>query len=113
MEFNSNKPLRVFEAFAGYGSQSMALQRLHEDYPEFAFEVVGISEISKPAIAAYKAVHGDHIHNYGDITKIDWSAVSDFDLLTYSSLAKIYQRPVGNEALKKVLEQDPPCYGNV
>lgn len=62
----------------------MALQRLHEDYPEFAFEVVGISEISKPAIAAYKAVHGDHIHNYGDITKIDWSAVSDFDLLTYS-----------------------------
>lgn len=84
MEFNSNKPLRVFEAFAGYGSQSMALQRLHEDYPEFAFEVVGISEISKPAIAAYKAVHGDHIHNYGDITKIDWSAVSDFDLLTYS-----------------------------
>lgn len=34
--------IRVFEAFAGYGSQSMALKRLGID-----FEVVGISEIDK------------------------------------------------------------------
>lgn len=32
--------IRVFEAFAGYGSQSMALRRLAEDYPRFSFEVV-------------------------------------------------------------------------
>lgn len=70
--------IRVFEAFAGYGSQSMALKRLGID-----FEVVGISEIDKYAIQAYMAVHGE-THNYGDISKIDWSGVPDFDFLTYS-----------------------------
>lgn len=70
--------LRVFEAFAGYGSQSMALKRLAVDY-----EVVGISEIDKYAIQAYNAVHGD-TRNYGDICKIDWKSVPDFDLFTYS-----------------------------
>lgn len=70
--------IRVFEAFAGYGSQSMALRRLGID-----FEVVGISEIDKYAIQAYMAVHGDTA-NYGDISKIDWSSVPDFDFLTYS-----------------------------
>lgn len=70
--------LRVFEAFSGYGSQSMALRRLGID-----FEVVGISEIDKYAIKAYMAVHGD-TPNYGDIQKIDWSSVPDFDFLTYS-----------------------------
>lgn len=70
--------IRVFEAFAGYGSQSMALRRLGID-----FEVIGISEIDKYAIQAYMAVHGD-TPNYGDISKIDWSSVPDFDFLTYS-----------------------------
>lgn len=70
--------IRVFEAFAGYGSQSMALKRLGID-----FEVVGISEIDKYAIQAYMAVHGE-THNYGDISKIDWNSVPDFDFLTYS-----------------------------
>lgn len=70
--------LRVFEAFAGYGSQSMALKRLGID-----FEVVGISEIDKYAIQAYNAVHGE-TKNYGDISKINWEFVPDFDFLTYS-----------------------------
>jgi DNA (cytosine-5)-methyltransferase 1 len=70
--------LRVFEAFAGYGSQSMALQKLGIDY-----EVIGISEIDKYAIQAYMAVHGE-TPNYGDISKIDWKEVPDFDFLTYS-----------------------------
>lgn len=56
----------------------MALRRLGID-----FEVVGISEINKYAIKAYMAVHGD-TPNYGDISKIDWSSVPDFDFLTYS-----------------------------
>ena len=72
------KTLRVFEAFSGYGSQSMALKRLGVDY-----EVIGISEIDKYALQAYMAVHGE-TPNYGDISKIDWTAVPDFDFLTYS-----------------------------
>lgn len=70
--------LRVFEAFSGYGSQSMALKRLG-----IKFEVIGISEIDKYAIQAYMAVHGD-TPNYGNISKIDWKSVPDFDFLTYS-----------------------------
>ena len=84
MVYNSNNKLRVFEAFAGYGSQSLALERLKRDYPEFDFEVVGISEIDKYAIQAYDALH-PNVTNYGDISKIDWSQVPDFDLFTYSS----------------------------
>lgn len=70
--------LRVFEAFAGYGSQSMALRNIGVPH-----EVVGISEIDKYAIMAYNATHGD-TRNYGDISKIDWAEVPDFDFFTYS-----------------------------
>ena len=77
VDFGKDK-LRVFEAFSGYGSQSMALRRLGVDY-----EVVGISEIDKYAITAYNAVHGE-TKNYGDISTIDWAEVPDFDFLTYS-----------------------------
>lgn len=75
--------IRVFEAFAGYGSQSLALERLKRDYPDFEYEVVGISEIDKYAIQAYNALHPG-ITNYGDISKMEWYKVPDFDLLTYS-----------------------------
>ena len=74
--------IRIFEAFAGYGSQSMAMQRLKEDFG-LDYEIVGISEIDKHAIQAYNAVHPG-VHNYGDISKIDWNEVPDFDLFTYS-----------------------------
>ena len=76
--------IRVFEAFAGYGSQSLALERLKRDYPDFDYEVVGISEIDKYAIDAYNALHPG-VTNYGDISKINWDEVPDFELFTYSS----------------------------
>lgn len=75
--------IRMFEAFAGYGSQAMAMDELKRMYPDFDYEVVGISEIDKYAIQAYMAAHGE-TKNYGDISKIDWNDVPDFDLLTYS-----------------------------
>ena len=79
-----NYTIRVFEAFAGYGSQSIALHRLSADHPCFQYEVVGISEIDKNAIKAYRAIHGESTPNFGDIMYIDWSQVPCFDLLTYS-----------------------------
>lgn len=76
--------IRIFEAFAGYGSQAMAAKRLQRDFPDdVQFEFVGISEIDPSAIKAYQAVHGPTT-NYGDISKIDWEKVPDFDLFTYS-----------------------------
>lgn len=44
-KYNKQHPLRVFEAFAGYGSQSLAFKYLQENHPEFDFKVVGYSEI--------------------------------------------------------------------
>ena len=70
--------LRVFEAFAGYGSQSIALRNLGIEY-----EVVAISEIDKYAIKAYEAIHGP-TNNLGDISKIDPKDIPDHDLFTYS-----------------------------
>jgi hypothetical protein len=66
--------IKVFEAFAGYGSQSLALERLKKAYPDFDYEMVGISEIDKYAIQAYNTLHPG-VTNYGDISKIDWNQV--------------------------------------
>ena len=84
IKYTKDNPLRVFEAFAGYGSQALALEKLHEVYPDFCFTAVGISEIEQTAIDAYGALHPGVV-NYGDISKIDWSQVPDFDLFTMSS----------------------------
>ena len=70
--------LKVFEAFAGYGSQSIALRNLGIDY-----EVVAISEIDKYAIQAYEAIHGS-VLNLGDISKINVEDIPQHDLFTYS-----------------------------
>lgn len=93
MIYNKENPLRVFEAFAGYSSQGLALKRLKEKYPPFDFKRVGWAEFDpesnlpidkQPAVIANKALFPDGSVNYGDITKIDWESVPDFDLFTYS-----------------------------
>lgn len=72
--------LRVFTSFSGYDSQLMALRDIGANY-----ECVGWSEIDKWAIKAHNAVFPELAdRNYGDITKIDWNAVPDFNLFTYS-----------------------------
>ena len=70
--------IKVFEAFSGYGSQSIALERLNIDH-----EVVAICEIDKYAIQAYEVLHGP-ANNLGDISKIAVDDIPDHDLFTYS-----------------------------
>lgn len=73
--------VKVFTAFSGYDSQCLALNRANIDY-----ELVGWSEIDKFAIKAHNALFPQWTdRNYGDISKIDWNLVPDFDLFTYSS----------------------------
>lgn len=120
--------IRIWEAFSGYGSQSMALKRLQEE-GLITYEVVGISEIDPNAIKLYNAVHGYKdeegrvwypndfkletwlkmekegkltpcVKNYGDITKIDWNEVPDFDMLTWSSPCQ----DISNAGLQRGLE---------
>ena len=72
--------IKVFTAFSGYDSQCLALNRLGIDY-----ELVGWSEIDKYAIKAHDALFPQWAErNYGDISKVDWAQVPDFDLFTYS-----------------------------
>ncbi len=93
MVYNKKNPLRVFEAFAGYSSQALALKRLKETYPNFDFVRVGWAEFdpeskqqidNQPAVIANRALFPDGSKNYGDITKIMWQDVPDFDLFTFS-----------------------------
>lgn len=86
IQYNKERPLRVFTAFSGYDSQCLALDRLKETFPEFEYELVGWSEIDKYAIQAHNALYPQWAYrNYGDISKIDWNQVPDFDLFIYSS----------------------------
>ena len=96
MEYTKKKPLRLFEICAGYGSQALALRRLQEIYPDFGYELVGWAEYDpetpnvpidrQPAVIAHNALHPECIgKNWGDITKIMWDDLPDFDMLTYST----------------------------
>lgn len=114
MEYNKEHPLRCFFAFEGYNSQGLALNRLKRQYPYFDWVCVGRSEIDKYAIKAADALFPDAKgKNFGDISKIDWQEVPDFDLFTMSSPCQDFsaaglQRGGG----RKVVAQEAPFYGN-
>ena len=77
--------VKVFTAFSGYDSQCLALDRLVRENKNFCYSLVGWSEIDPYAIQAHNALFPNWGKNYGDISKIDWDTVPDFDLFTYSS----------------------------
>lgn len=77
--------LKVFTAFSGYDSQCMALERIKEAHEDFDYELVGWSEIDPNAIRLHDANFPEAKEkNYGDISKVEWDKVPEFDLLTYS-----------------------------
>lgn len=95
------KTIRVFEAFAGIGAQHEGWERLQKNYPEYVnFEFVGISEIDDHAVISYKAAHGE-ITNYGDISKINWDEVPDFDMFTWSFPVKTSAMPGNRKVFQK------------
>lgn len=55
--------LRVFEAFAGIGCQTIALRNLGID-----FECVGISEVDRYALLGYDAIHNDEDYYITDVS---------------------------------------------
>lgn len=64
-----DKPIRLIELFAGYGSQAMALRNIGAD-----FETWKVVEFDKYAMASYNAVHGT------DFEPTDISVVRGGDL---------------------------------
>lgn len=78
--FTKENPLRVCTTFSGYDSQCMALDRIGIPY-----DLVAWCEIDRMAIKAHDAVYPQYAgRNLGDIRKVDWEKVPDFDLFTYS-----------------------------
>ena len=80
-KYTKENPLKVVTLCSGYDSQLMAIRNLGIPY-----ECVGRSEIDKYAIMAHNAVFPEIAdRNLGDMTKIDWNTIPDFDLLFYST----------------------------
>ena len=95
MEYNENNKLKVVTLCSGYDSQCLALERLKRDFPPFDYELIAWSEFdpesnrpleAQPAVIAHNALFPQwKDRNLGDMTKIDWTNVPDFDLLFYST----------------------------
>lgn len=95
MTYTTTNPLRVVTLCSGYDSQCLALERLKENFPDFNYELVAWAEFDpesnaplekQPAVIAHNALFPQWAdRNLGDMTKIDWEKVPDFDLLFYST----------------------------
>lgn len=96
MQFTKQNPLRVVTLCSGYDSQCLALERLKSNYPDFDYELVAWAEYDpetpntplnrQPAVVAHNALFPQWAdRNLGDMTKIEWERVPDFDLLFYST----------------------------
>ena len=95
MVYTKENKLRVVTLCSGYDSQCLALERLKRDYPEFDYELIAWAEFDpesktplerQPAVVAHNALFPQWAdRNLGDMTKIDWSKVDDFDFLFYST----------------------------
>lgn len=94
-KYNRHHPLRVVTLCSGYDSQCLALERIKHDFPPFDYELVAWSEFdpqsrtplqSQPAVVAHNTLFPQWSdRNLGDMTKIDWHKVPDFDILFYST----------------------------
>lgn len=95
MKYTKQHPLRVVTLCSGYDSQCLALNKLKENYAEFDYELVAWAEFDpassqplekQPAVIAHNSLFPKwKDRNLGDMTKIDWQTVPDFDLLFYST----------------------------
>lgn len=72
--------MKVLSLFSGIGAFEKALERMN-----VPFDLIGFSEIDKYAVKSYCAIHNvDESKNFGDITKIDETALpKNIDLITY------------------------------
>lgn len=78
--------IKVFTVCSGYDSQCMALDMLKKEFDSFDYELVGWSEIDPHAIKLHNLFYPQYTdRNFGDVTKIDWANMPDFDLFTYST----------------------------
>lgn len=105
-DFKINKPIRLIELFAGYGSQSFALK-----YLGVPFEHHKICEWAVPSIQAYKDAHfTDDDRNYSkDLTKEEV-----INYLFNKGISMDYNKPMKIEQIKRLgEEQVRTIYNNI
>lgn len=112
--------LKVVTLCSGYDSQCLALERLKNHYPDFDYELIAWSEFDpeskqplhkQPAVIAHNALFPQWAdRNLGDMTKIDWEKVPDFDLLFYSTPCFIAGTSIltdkGYKPIEEIAEDD-------
>jgi len=89
-KYTKENPLRIVTLCAGYDSQCLAIK-----YLGIPFDLVAWAEFDpeskaplekQPAVMAHNALFPEYAdRNLGDMTKIDWTKVPDFDCLFYST----------------------------
>lgn len=95
-DFHINKPIRLIELFAGYGSQSLALK-----YLGVAFEHWRISEWAVKSIQAYKDLHfGDDDTDYSKGLSKD----EIYAYLNEKGISADYNQPMTYEQIKRLGE---------
>lgn len=106
--------IKVFEAFAGYGSQSMALDLLKEDIG-LDYEVVGISEIDPIAIKAYYAARDPRLDATGEELETVIRGGVRAIRRTYAQIPKLWryiQNQLGGHPRFQSLHIQFPLYGH-
>lgn len=106
-------PLKVVTLCSGYDSQCIAFDMLRERYPDFAYELVAWAEFDpeskrpineQPAVVAHNLLFPQYASlNRGDMTKCDWSDLSDADIdfLTYSTPCQSISQAGKRAGIKK------------
>lgn len=103
MEYTKDNPLKVVTLCSGYDSQCLALNRIKQNYSEFAYELIAWAEVDKYAIQAHNVLFPQYAdRNMGDITVCDWSKITQsVDLLTYSTPCQSISSAGKQDGLKK------------
>ena len=87
------KPVRLFELFAGYGSQRLSL-----DYLKIPYESYAISEWAIKSIQAYKDMHEPDDHHRYDIVFTD----AEIRKQLYGKISRDYSNPMTDEQIDKL-----------
>jgi len=98
-EYKINKPIRLIELFAGYGSQALALKYLGAN-----FEHHKICEWAMNSIIAYASVHRNELKNYGIDYSKDLSKTEIAEKLFNYGVSLDYNKPATLDQLKRVNE---------
>ena len=104
-QFKFNKPIRLIELFAGYGSQALSLK-----YLGVPFEHHRICEWAIPSIQAYKDLHmTDDNTDYSKDMTLD--EVGDY--LYSRGISSDYNKPVTRKYIARLKDKERVIYNNI